>query len=138
MVIVIDHVSILIFGARGFQEWVQQMMWQLHNSSPRFILCVVPSKFLSTNSFEERFVLQQLRLNRVTEAVKALRTGCIEQIAHQFFASRYVCFKCILPMLKLCLGFRVYFTLKSKLYFTYFISIFLYPNTTQIWYSACT
>lgn len=81
--------GILTVRARGLQEWVQQMMQQLHNSTPRFVLCIMPSKSLSTISFDQAFVLKQLQLNQVTEAVRALRTKCIEQMSHQLFARRY-------------------------------------------------
>ena len=52
----------------------------------------MPNKLLLNSLFEEEFVLEQLRLNRLTEAVEQSRTHHGEQISQQLFASRYMPF----------------------------------------------
>ena len=88
------RIDMVIFtvDASYFQEWVHHVLQQLKSSSPSFILCIMPNKLLLKGLFEEEFVLEQLRLNRLTEAVEQSRTHHGEQISHKLFASRYMPF----------------------------------------------
>eukprot|EP00250_Pteridium_aquilinum_P016363 c23066_g2_i3 orf=1965-4637(-) len=71
------------------QEQVLKMMQQLDNTEPHFIFCIAPNELQLPQSLQQEYVLRQLRISRVTEAVRLCRSGYATSISHQLFASRF-------------------------------------------------
>ncbi|KAL8127189.1 hypothetical protein AgCh_014199 [Apium graveolens] len=65
------------------------LMQQLENSTPHFILCIKPNSKQIPAMFEKELVLKQLRCCEILQVVKISRSGYPTRITHQEFAERY-------------------------------------------------
>ncbi|XP_039040957.1 myosin-2-like [Hibiscus syriacus] len=72
-----------------FKSQLFELMHQLENTTPHFILCIKPNCKQVPDTFEDDLVLKQLRYCGVLEVVKISRSGYPTRITHQEFAERY-------------------------------------------------
>ncbi|MCO5600604.1 hypothetical protein L7F22_054719 [Adiantum nelumboides] len=71
------------------QERVLQMMQQLEDTEPHFIFCMSPSESKLPQTLDQGYVVQQLRIIKIIEAVRLCRSGFLVSYSHEMFASRF-------------------------------------------------
>ncbi|MCO5562624.1 hypothetical protein L7F22_016252 [Adiantum nelumboides] len=71
------------------QERVLQMMQQLEETEPHFIFCMSPSESKLPQTLDQGYVVRQLRIIKIIEAVRLCRSGFLVTYSHELFASRF-------------------------------------------------
>ncbi|KAI5078437.1 hypothetical protein GOP47_0006108 [Adiantum capillus-veneris] len=76
-------------GFLSGQERVLEMMQQLEDTEPHFIFCMARSESKFSQTLEQGYVVRQLRINEIIEAVTLCRSGYLVNYSHGLFAIRF-------------------------------------------------
>lgn len=75
--------------SQSHRENLRRLMDLLRTTNPHFVRCILPNLKKSSNEFDRRLVLDQLRCNGVLEGIRIARLGYPSRITFKDFNERY-------------------------------------------------
>ncbi|KAI0463462.1 hypothetical protein LJB42_002457 [Komagataella kurtzmanii] len=75
--------------ATKHKEQLSSLINQLSQTHPHFVRCILPNNQRSSNMFDQRLILDQLRCNGVLEGIRIARAGYPNRIPFDKFYSNY-------------------------------------------------
>ncbi|KAI5176273.1 myosin heavy chain 9/10/11/14, partial [Pancytospora epiphaga] len=75
--------------AQSHREGLRWLMDTLKGTQPHFVRCILPNLLKTSDNFNKRLVLDQLRCNGVLEGIRISRLGYPTRIAFNEFNDRY-------------------------------------------------